>query len=152
MWKPLVLIISCILILGSVAIKDVAQLNYCKELDTKISSLQQKMDMIEGLILEKEPIEKVRTMRVTGYTPTGNKTALGDKLIVGKSAAVSRNCMELLGEYVYIEGLGVRYIHDLTAKWVGDEFNICTIDVAVPTEKDAYKIGNSNRTVVHITK
>jgi 3D (Asp-Asp-Asp) domain-containing protein len=107
---------------------------------------------MEGLILEKEPIEKVRTMRVTGYTPTGSKTALGDKLIVGKTAAVSRNCMELLGEYVYIEGLGVRYIHDLTAKWVGDEFNICTVDVAVPTEKDAYKIGNSNRTVVYITK
>ena len=64
-----------------------------KELDAKISSLQQKMDMVEGLILEKEPIEKVRTMRVTGYTPTGNKTALGDKLIVGKTAAVSRNCM-----------------------------------------------------------
>ena len=123
-----------------------------KELDTKISSLQQKMDIVEGLILEKEPIEKVRTMRVTGYTPTGSKTALGDKLIVGKTAAVSRNCMELLGEYVYIEGLGVRYIHDLTAKWVGDEFNICTVDVAVPTEKDAYKIGNSNRTVVHIEK
>ena len=60
-----------------------------KELDAKISSLQQKMDMIESLILEKEPIEKVRTMRVTGYTPTGNKTALGDKLIVGKTAAVS---------------------------------------------------------------
>lgn len=123
-----------------------------KELDLKISSLQQKMDIVDNLILKKEPIEKIRTMRVTGYTPTGNKTALGDKLIVGKTAAVSRNCMELLGEYVYIEGLGVRYIHDLTAKWVGDEFNICTVDVAVPTEKDAYKIGNSNRTVVHITK
>lgn len=152
MWKPLVLTISCILILGSITLKDIAQLDYCKELDTKISSLQQKMDTMEGLILKKEPIEKVRTMRVTGYTPTGNKTSLGDKLIVGKTAAVSRNCMELLGEYVYIEGLGVRYIHDLTAKWVGDEFNICTVDVAVPTEKDAYKIGNSNRTVVHIEK
>lgn len=152
MWKPLVLVISCALILGSVIIKDVALLEYCKELDSKISSLQQKMDIVENLTHKSEPIEKVRTMRVTGYTPTGNKTALGDKLIVGKTAAVSRNCMELLGEYVYIEGLGVRYIHDLTAKWVGDEFNICTVDVAVPTEKDTYKIGNSNRTVVHITK
>ena len=152
MWKPLVLTISCALILGSVTIKDVALLDYCKELDSKISSLQQKMELYESLIRKSEPIEKVRTMRVTGYTPTGNKTALGDKLVVGKTAAVSRNCMELLGEYVYIEGLGVRYIHDLTAKWVGDEFNICTVDVAVPTEKDAYKIGNSNRTVVHIEK
>ena len=144
MWQSLVglLIGVTFVILG--ATKD--------ELDQKISSLQQKMEMIEGLIHKPTPVEKVRTMRVTGYTPTGSKTALGDKLIVGKTAAVSRNCMELLGEYVYIEGLGVRYIHDLTAKWVGDEFNICTVDVAVPTEKDAYKVGNSNRTVVHITK
>ena len=152
MWKPLglgLIIFSCCMVEG---FKDNYLYEKSKELDTKISSLQQKMDTMEGLILEKEPIEKVRTMRVTGYIPTGNKTALGDKLIVGKTAAVSRNCMELLGEYVYIEGLGVRYIHDLTAKWVGDEFNICTVDVAVPTEKDAYKIGNSNRTVVHITK
>ena len=152
MWKSL----GLSLLVFVFCVIDVYEDNYLheksKELDTKISSLQQKMDTIEGLILEKEPIEKVRTMRVTGYIPTGSKTALGDKLVVGKTAAVSRNCMELLGEYVYIEGLGVRYIHDLTAKWVGDEFNICTVDVAVPTEKDAYKIGNSNRTVVHIEK
>ena len=148
----MVLIISCILILGSITIKDIALLDYCKELDSKINSLQQKIDILENLKHKSEPIEKVRIMRITGYTPTGNKTALGDKLIVGKTAAISRNCMELLGEYIYIEGLGVRYIHDLTAKWVGDEFNICTVDVAVPTKKDAYKIGNSNRTVVHITK
>lgn len=152
MWKPLGLGLLIFVICMVEGFKDNYLYEKSKELDTKISSLQQKMDTVEGLILEKEPIEKVRTMRVTGYTPTSNKTALGDKLIIGKTAAVSRNCMELLGEYVYIEGLGVRYIHDLTAKWVGDEFNICTVDVAVPTKKDAYKIGNSNRTVVHITK
>lgn len=152
MWKSLVLVISIGLIVGSGMFKDSILLEYCKELDQKISSLKQKMEIQERLIHKSEPIEKVRTMRVTGYTPTGNKTALGDKLVIGKTAAVSRNCMELLGEYVYIEGLGVRYIHDLTAKWVGDEFNICTVDVAVPTEKDAYKIGNTNRTVVHIEK
>ena len=144
MWQSLVAILIGVTFVILAITKD--------GLDQKISSLQQKMEMIECLIRKPTPVEKVRTMRVTGYTPTGNKTALGDNLIVGKTAAVSRNCMELLGEYVYIEGIGVRYIHDLTAKWVGDEFNICTVDVAVPTEKDAYKIGNSNRTVVHITK
>ena len=152
MWQSLVATITCGIILVLTVTENITLVNKNDELDQKISSLQQKMEMIEGLIHKPTPIEKVRTMRVTGYTPTGSKTALGDKLIVGKTAAVSRNCMELLGEYVYIEGVGVRYIHDLTAKWVGDEFNICTIDVAVPTEKDAYKIGNSNRTVVHITK
>ena len=152
MWHSLVATITCGIILVLTVTENITLVNKNDELDQKISSLQQKMEMIEGLIHKPTPIEKVRTMRVTGYTPTGSKTALGDKLIVGKTAAVSRNCMELLGEYVYIEGVGVRYIHDLTAKWVGDEFNICTIDVAVPTEKDAYKIGNSNRTVVHITK
>jgi 3D (Asp-Asp-Asp) domain-containing protein len=150
MWKPLGLGIICVTCIG---ISYINTNGTCKQHEQQISSLQQKMGFIEELLIAKEqPVEKVRTMRVTGYTPTGNKTALGDNLIVGKTAAVSRNCMELLGEYVYIEGLGVRYIHDLTAKWVGDEFNICTVDVAVPTEKDAYKIGNSNRTVVHITK
>ena len=152
MWQSLVTTITCGIILVLTVTENITLVNKNDELDQKISSLQQKMEMIEGLIHKPTPIEKVRTMRVTGYTPTGSKTALGDKLIVGKTAAVSRNCMELLGEYVYIEGIGVRYIHDLTAKWVGDEFNICTVDIAVPTEKDAYKIGNSNRTVVHITK
>ena len=152
MWKSLVIIVSCFCIAGSIVTRDVAFLASDRELEQKISSLQHQMEILESLIHKPAPINKVRTMRVTGYTPTGKKTALGDKLVVGKTAAVSRNCKELLGEYVYIEGIGVRYVHDLTAKWLDDEFNICTIDVAVPTEKDAYKIGNSNRTVVHIEK
>ena len=95
-------------------------------------------------------ITKVREMRVAGYLPTGNKTALGEKVITGKTAAVSRNCIDLLGETVYIQGIGIRYINDLTAEWLDDKYGICTLDIAVPNKSSANKIGNKTRTVVHI--
>jgi 3D (Asp-Asp-Asp) domain-containing protein len=116
-----------------------------------ISALQDSVDMI--IVEEPEPesqIIKQRDMRVTGYVPTGKKTALGENVVVGRTAAVSRNCMDLLGEKVYIEGHGIRYINDLTAQWVGEKFNICTIDLAVPTEKHAMQVGNEVREVIHI--
>ena len=95
-------------------------------------------------------ITKVREMRVTGYLPTNNKTALGEKVITGKTAAVSRNCIDLLGEKVYIQGIGIRYINDLTAEWLDDKYGICTLDIAVPNKSSANKIGHKTRTVVHI--
>ena len=95
-------------------------------------------------------ITKVREMRVTGYLPTGKKTALGEKVITGKTAAVSRNCIDLLGEKVYIQGIGIRYINDLTAEWLDDKYGICTLDIAVPNKSSANKIGHKTRTVVHI--
>ena len=116
-------------------------------------ALQTLQDSVDMLIVEQEPepqIIKQRDMRVTGYVPTGKKTALGENVVVGRTAAVSRNCMDLLGEKVYIEGHGIRYINDLTAQWVGEKFNICTIDLAVPTEKHAMQVGNEVREVIHI--
>lgn len=95
-------------------------------------------------------ITKVREMRVTGYLSTGKKTALGEKVITGKTAAVSRNCIDLLGEKVYIQGIGIRYINDLTAEWLDDKYGICTLDIAVPNKSSANKIGHKTRTVVHI--
>lgn len=118
-----------------------------------ITELSQKIETLEFDIWIEEPepqITKQRDMRVTGYVPTGNKTALGENVVVGRTAAVSRNCMDLLGEKVYIEGHGVRYVNDLTANWVGEKFNICTIDLAVPSEKHAKQIGNEVREVIHI--
>ena len=95
---------------------------------------------------------KVTDMRITGYLPTGNKTALGENVVVGRTAAVSNNCSYLLGEKVYIKGHGVRYVNDITASWLDEEFGICTLDLAVPNEQEALKIGNSTSTVVRITK
>lgn len=124
-----------------------------KEMLQSITELSQKIETLEFDIWIENPepqIIKQRNMRVTGYTPTGNKTALGEDVVVGRTAAVSRNCMDLLGEKVYIEGHGIRYVNDLTADWVGEKFNICTIDLAVPTEKHAMQIGNEVREVIHI--
>lgn len=118
-----------------------------------ITKLSQKIEILEFDAQKKESkpqIIKQRNMRVTGYVPTSNKTALGEDVVVGRTAAVSRNCMDLLGEKVYIEGHGIRYINDLTAQWVGEKFNICTIDIAVPTKKHAMQIGNKVRKVIHI--
>lgn len=117
------------------------------------TALTEKIEQLEFDVWIEEPkpqITKQRDMRVTGYVPTGNKTALGENVVVGRTAAVSRNCMDLLGEKVYIEGHGIRYVNDLTAQWVGEKFDICTIDLAVPTEKHAMQIGNEVREVIHI--
>lgn len=94
---------------------------------------------------------KTREMRVTGYTPTGNKTALGENVVVGYTAAISPNCADsFLGSKVYVQGLGVRYINDLTATWVGEKYNMCTLDIAVPNNQEALRVGNEIKRVVRI--
>ncbi len=93
---------------------------------------------------------KTREMRVTGYTPTGNKTALGEDVIIGRTAAISRNCIEFLGSDVYVLGHGVFRVNDLTNARLDEEFGMCTLDIAVSTKEDAYRIGNNISTVVRI--
>lgn len=93
---------------------------------------------------------KAVNMRITGYLPTGNKTALMEDVKVGWTAAVSPNCIEFLGSRVYIKGHGVRYINDLTHPRLDEEFNMCTLDIAVPTKEAAMSIGNSVNTVVRL--
>lgn len=134
-----------------VCITTIMQMHLHTNTQEMIFTLQDSVDMIIAEKPEPEPqIIKQRDMRVTGYVPTGKKTALGKNVVVGRTAAVSRNCMDLLGEKVYIEGHGIRYVNDLTAQWVGEKFNICTIDLAVPTEKHAMQVGNEVREVIHI--
>lgn len=96
---------------------------------------------------------KTREMRVTGYTPTGSKTALGEDVVVGYTAAISPNCADsFLGSKVYVQGLGVRYVNDLTAAWVGEKYDMCTLDIAVPNNQEALRIGNGIKRVVRIDK
>ena len=71
------------------------------------------------IIISNPVYPKVYTMRVTGYTyEHGKKSAIMDKIQAGKTAAVSPNCIELLGEKVYVSGHGIRYVNDLTASWL----------------------------------
>ena len=94
---------------------------------------------------------KTREMRVTGYTPTGKKTALGEKAVAGYTAAISPNCADsFLGSKVYVQGLGVRYVNDLTATWVGEKYDMCTLDVAVSNNQEATRVGNEIKQVVRI--
>ena len=94
---------------------------------------------------------KTREMRVTGYIPTGNKTALGEDVVVGYTAAISPNCADsFLGSKVYVQGLGVRYVNDLTATWVGEKYDMCTLDIAVPNNQEALRVGNEIKRVVRI--
>lgn len=95
---------------------------------------------------------KLTEMRITAYIPTGNKTALGEEMIPGRTAAVSPACSYLLGEKVYIRGYGIRYVNDVTAEWLDDEFDMCTLDLAVPNEKEAMKVGNNIGTVVKLVE
>ena len=89
-------------------------------------------------------------MRLTGYIPTGNKTALEEDTIPGYTAAVSRNAMYLLGEHIYIEGYGTFYVNDLTAKHISDKFDKPTIDICVGTKQEALAITNNSVKVIRI--
>ena len=104
---------------------------------------------ITQLLDNKNETSKVITMRITGYIPTGNKTAIGQKMVVGRTAAVSPACNYLLGEEVYIQGYGVRYVNDITADWLDEKYDICTLDLAVPNKQEAHKI-NSIKKVIRI--
>lgn len=103
------------------------------------------------IIMSNPVYPKVYTMRVTGYTyEHGKKSAIMDKIQAGKTAAVSPNCIELLGEKVYVSGHGIRYVNDLTASWLDEKFGICTIDLAVGSASDLKKIGNETKKVVRL--
>ncbi len=61
----------------------------------------------------------------------------------GKTAAVSRDLLHLLGKKVYISGHGVRTINDLAAKGVTG-----TVDLLVGNKTEARKIGREVREVI----
>ena len=103
------------------------------------------------IIMSNPVYPKVYTMRVTGYTyEHGKKSAIMDKIQAGKTAAVSPECIELLGEKIYVSGHGIRYVNDLTASWLDEKFGICTIDLAVSSASDLKKIGNETKKVVRL--
>ena len=103
------------------------------------------------IIISNPVYPKVYTMRVTGYTyEHGKKSAIMDKIQADRTAAVSPECIELLGEKIYVSGHGIRYVNDLTASWLDEKFGICTIDLAVGSASDLKKIGNETKKVVRL--
>ena len=121
-------------------------------LDTQlIETLNKQPTTLTPIIMSSPVYPKVYTMRVTGYTyEHGKKSAIMDKIQAGKTAAVSPECIELLGEKIYVSGHGIRYVNDLTASWLDEKFDMCTIDLAVGSASDLKKIGNETKKVVRL--
>ena len=121
-------------------------------LDTQlIETLNKQPTTLTPIIMSNPVYPKVYTMRVTGYTyEHGKKSAIMDKIQADRTAAVSPECIELLGEKVYVPGHGIRYVNDLTASWLDEKFDICTIDLAVGSASDLKKIGNETKKVVRL--
>ena len=121
-------------------------------LDTQlIETLNKQPTTLTPIIMSNPVYPKVYTMRVTGYTyEHGKKSAIMDKIQADRTAAVSPNCIELLGEKIYVSGHGIRYVNDLTASWLDEKFGICTIDLAVSSASDLKKIGNETKKVVRL--
>lgn len=96
-------------------------------------------------------LPKVIEVRVTGYyTEPGVKSAIGEEIRPGGTAAVSPACIELLGERVYVKGHGVWRVNDLAAAWLDEKYGRCTLDLAQGSKEATMKIGNSIATVVRI--
>ena len=121
-------------------------------LDTQlIETLNKQPTTLTPIIMSNPVYPKVYTMRVTGYTyEHGKKSAIMDKIQADRTAAVSPECIELLGEKIYVSGHGIRYVNDLTASWLDEKFHICTIDLAVGSASDLKKIGNETKKVVRL--
>ena len=123
-----------------------------KTFDTITKDIEANKNSFAVQTVTTSPYNGIKEIRVTGYIPTGNKTALGQNVIVGRTAAISPKCLDLLGSEVYIKGYGIRYINDITSDSVDKQNNLCTIDLAVPTKEHATKVGNSTSRLVRIDR
>ena len=89
---------------------------------------------------------------VTSYTGNqcrGNDdplTAIMEKPKSGWTCAVSRDLIHWLGGQVYIEGIGIRKVNDLTDKNCKQP----TIDIYVASVKEANKFGRQEKQVVFL--
>ena len=81
---------------------------------------------------------KTTTMTATAYSAErfNKKTALGHTVKPGVQIAVSRDRKDLLGKRVLIDGYGVKEVLDVMG-----EGKTNSIDILVPTEKDAKAFG-----------
>lgn len=114
-----------------------------------------RQDAIDAreMVLESKEYE-VQLMNITMYAPlsTGavegqdyagdpSRTASGDKVVVGESAAAGPNIP--FGTRIYVEGLGWRTVND-RGRAVGPN----DIDLAVSTRKESLEFGKQQRLVI----
>lgn len=138
-------------LLGTINYLDTQLIETLNKQPTTLTPTTTTTTTLTPIIMSNPVYPKVYTMRVTGYTyEHGKKSAIMDKIQAGKTAAVSPECIELLGEKIYVSGHGIRYVNDLTASWLDEKFGICTIDLAVSSASDLKKIGNETKKVVRL--
>ena len=138
-------------LLGTINYLDTQLIETLNKQPTTLTPTTTTTTTLTPIIMSNPVYPKVYTMRVTGYTyEHGKKSAIMDKIQAGKTAAVSPECIELLGEKIYVSGHGIRYVNDLTASWLDEKFDICTIDLAVGSASDLKKIGNETKKVVRL--
>lgn len=135
--------------LVTVTDKDIAWLQ-----DNNLRIEEQQVDLrdqLEGLSQELLLLQQSRTVlvRITGYHPKSKTGALARPIVIGRTAAISPRCRELLGRTVYVPGIGMRVIEDLTSPSVDKVHkNMCTLDIAVPSDTPTSKIGNKSETII----
>ena len=138
-------------LLGTINYLDTQLIETLNKQPTTLTPTTTPTTTLTPIIISNPVYPKVYTMRVTGYTyEHGKKSAIMDKIQADRTAAVSPECIELLGEKIYVSGHGIRYVNDLTASWLDEKFGICTIDLAVSSASDLKKIGNETKKVVRL--
>jgi len=85
---------------------------------------------------------------ITAYTHQecpNELTAIIEKPKVGQTCAVSRDLIHWLGGQVYIEGIGIRRVNDLT-----DKKQCMTVDLFVSGPEQAIEFGRQQRLVIFL--
>ena len=126
------------------------ELNQLQNTLKEVRNTQEKQNVIlEAITVRVADMQKIRA-EVTAYTLDLDEinndpqhAADMSKPVPGRTAAVSRDLIHLLGKKVYIPGHGVRVINDLAAVDITG-----TIDLLVGNKAEARKIGRKIREVI----
>lgn len=119
----------------------------------QIDKVKQDAADARQMALESEQYE-VQLMNITMYAPLSagavegrdyagdpSRSASGDKIVPGKTAAAGPNVP--FGTRIYVEGLGWRTVNDR-----GSLIGPNDIDLAVPTIEESLKFGKQQRLVI----
>jgi 3D (Asp-Asp-Asp) domain-containing protein len=150
MKKTFLLAIGCVVLLANVFIHNEIERSKLQKTLNEVRAAQDEQSRILTAITARvAEMQKIRAM-VTAYTLDPKETdsdpsraADMSRPVPGKTAAVSRDLIHLLGKKIYIPGHGVRVINDLAAKNITG-----TIDLLVGNKVEACKIGREVREVI----